>query len=64
MEKALTLFLKFLPLVFAFGFLVPVIAQGLQILGWVPPFRLSALSFALVVGGTWGLIAQWTGRWI
>ena len=64
MEKALTLFLKFLPLVFAFGFLVPVIAQGLQILGWTPSFGLSALSCALIVGGIWGGFAQWKGRWI
>lgn len=63
-EKLLTIILKLLPLIFAFGFLVPVIAQGTIALGWVPPFGLSALTFALIVGGGWGLIAQFKGRWI
>lgn len=64
MEKILGLMLKFLPLIFAFGFLVPVVMQGTQALGWTPPFGLSALTFAVIIAGSWGLIAQVTGRWI
>ncbi len=64
MEKALGILLKLLPLIFAFGFLVPVIAAGMQAIGWTPPFGFSALTFALVVGGGWGLFAQITGRWV
>ena len=64
MEKLLGLLLKLLPLIFAFGFLVPVIMQGTKALGWVPPLGLSALSFALIVGGGWGLFAQVKGRWL
>lgn len=64
LEKILGLVLKFLPLIFAVGFLVPVIAQGTEAIGWTPPFGLSTLTFALVIGGTWGLIAQIKGRWI
>ena len=64
MEKALGAVLKLLPLIFAFGFLVPVIMQGMIALGWTPPLGLSVLAFALIVGGAWGLFAQVTGRWV
>lgn len=64
MEKALTLFLKFLPLIFAFGFVIPVIAEGTKALGWTPPLGLPPLLFALIIGGAWGLIAQIKGRWL
>ena len=64
MERTLKLIAGALPLVFAFAFLVPVIDQGMQALGLTAPLGLSTLTFALVVGGTWGLIAQTTGRWV
>ncbi|OAO03860.1 hypothetical protein [Parasphingorhabdus sp.] len=64
MEKALTLFLKFLPLIFAFGFVIPVIAQGTKALEWTPPLGLTPLWFALIIGGAWGLFAQIKGRWL
>jgi hypothetical protein len=53
-----------LPLIFAFGFLVPVIAQGMIALGWQAPFGLETLTFALIIGGALGLLAQLRGRWI
>lgn len=53
-----------MPLVFAFAFLVPVIDQGMQAMGLGAPFGLSTLTFALIVGGGWGLSAQITGRWV
>lgn len=64
MERALKLIAAMLPLLFAFAFLVPVIDQGMQALGLPAPLGLTTLTFALVVGGAWGLIAQVTGRWI
>lgn len=64
MERVLKLIAASLPLVFAFAFLVPVIDQGMQAVGLAAPFGLSTLTFALIVGGTWGLIAQTTGRWV
>ena len=64
MERVLKLIAAGLPLVFAFAFLVPVIDQGMQALSLAAPFGLSTLTFALIVGGAWGLIAQVTGRWI
>jgi len=64
MERALKFVVWILPLVFAFAFLVPVIDQLMQAAGIAAPFGLSTLTFALIVGGTWGLIAQIRGRWI
>lgn len=64
MSSRLALIMKFLPLIFAFGFVVPVIAQSMAAMGWASPFGLSNLHFALIAGGSWGLIAQIKGRWI
>lgn len=64
MERALRTVAAILPLLFAFAFLVPVIDQGMQALGVGAPFGLSTLTFALIMGGGWGLFAQVTGRWI
>ncbi|MEM7665105.1 MAG: hypothetical protein AAF250_04565 [Pseudomonadota bacterium] len=64
MERALKFIAGILPIVFASAFLVPVIDQGMQAAGLSAPFGLSTLTFALIVGGAWGLFAQVTGRWI
>lgn len=64
MERTLQLVANALPLIFAFAFLVPVIDQGMQALGLAAPLGLSTLTFALIVGGAWGLFAHVTGRWI
>ncbi|NQX94670.1 MAG: hypothetical protein HRT64_07105 [Erythrobacter sp.] len=64
MESALKAVAWSLPIIFAFAFLVPVIDQGMQAMGLGAPFGLSTLTFALIVGGAWGLFAQITGRWL
>ncbi|MEL6237726.1 MAG: hypothetical protein AAFQ90_03935 [Pseudomonadota bacterium] len=64
MERAIKLVAAGLPLIFAFAFLVPVIDQGMQAVGLPAPFGLSTLTFALVVGSAWGMLAQTTGRWL
>lgn len=64
LENGLKVFVWFLPLMFAFAFLAPAMAQGMQTLGLSAPFGLSTLAFALIVSGAWGLFAQVTGRWI
>ena len=64
MERALKMVAWSLPLVFAFALLAPVIDQGMQALGLAAPFGLSTLTFALIIGGAWGLFAQTTGRWL
>jgi len=64
MERGLKAIVWFLPLIFAFAFLVPVIDQGMQALGLSAPFGLSTLTLALILAGAWGLFAQVTGRWV
>ncbi|MEL7445980.1 MAG: hypothetical protein AAGK02_09215 [Pseudomonadota bacterium] len=64
MERTLRIVAAALPLIFAFAFVVPVINQGMQALELSAPFGLSTLTFALIVGGTWGLFAEVTGRWV
>lgn len=64
MERVLKSIAAILPLVFAFAFLAPLFDQGMQALSITPPFGLTTLTLALIVAGTWGLIAQVTGRWI
>lgn len=36
----------------------------MQAMGLTAPFSLSTLTFALILGGAWGLFAQITGRWV
>ncbi|MEL7198322.1 MAG: hypothetical protein AAGL10_08405 [Pseudomonadota bacterium] len=64
MESAVKFFATNLSLVFAFAFLVPVIDQTMQATGIAAPFGLTTLTFALIIGGAWGLLARVTGRWI
>lgn len=64
MEKLLKLIVAGLPLLFAFGFLVPVIMQIMQASQINAPFGLTTLTFALITGGGYGVIAQIRGRWL
>lgn len=64
MEKLFKPAIALLPMLFAIGFLVPLITQAVATLRWQPPLGLSDLTFALILGGGWGLIAQVTGRWV
>jgi hypothetical protein len=52
------------PLLFGLGFLVPLTAQVIRLMGWPTPFDLSPLMMGLIIGGGLGLIAQIRGRWI
>jgi hypothetical protein len=56
--------LFFGPLIFAFGFLAPLIMQTMARAGIQPPFGLSPLVFALSIAGLLGLVAQVRGRWL
>ncbi|TNE37921.1 MAG: hypothetical protein EP347_07060 [Alphaproteobacteria bacterium] len=53
-----------LPLIFAFGFLTPVMHQAINALGWTPPFGLTPLVFSMILCGAWGLVAQFRGSWL
>ena len=64
MERIVAALFKLLPLIFAFGFLAPVLDQVLVAIGLQPPLGLNTLSFSLIIAGVWGLIACVKGRWI
>ena len=63
-SKALKYIVFALPLLFAIGFLAPLMAQGMIALGWSAPAGLTPIQFGLVVAGIWGLVATFTGRWL
>lgn len=52
------------PIIFALGFLAPLIAQSAIRLGFDAPFGLSPLAFGFAAAGISGLAAQIRGRWI
>lgn len=58
----MTVVARFLPLIFAVGFLAPLISQSLTAIGWSVPFGNLLFGVAVAIG--WGLIAQFRGRWI
>lgn len=64
MKRAIQLFAASLPLVFGLAFLAPLIDQGMQAVSLSAPFGLSTLALGLIIGGSWGLFAIKTGRWI
>ena len=64
MERGLKLILSLLPMIFALGFLAPLIAQSMAALGWSAPLELGTMTFSLILAGTLGLVAQLRGRWV
>ena len=58
--------IKFLfsPALFGFAFIAPLIAQLLAVSPLNTPFGINNLIIGLIIGGTWGLIAQWRGSWV
>lgn len=56
--------LHYMPVLFGFLFLGPLIAQTMDRLGWSAPPGLSTLALGLIVGGSWGLFAFFRGSWI
>ena len=63
-EKLLKTIFFLGPLIFAVGFLVPLIAQSASAMNWAPPFGLSPLEFGFATAGPFGLLAQFRGSWI
>lgn len=55
--------LQLKPLIFGFGFLAPLIAQIAALGAWDLPFGQTPLALGLAVGGVWGALATWKGRW-
>ena len=52
------------PLIFAFGFIAPLITQLLTRWGYETVAGVPALGVGLFVALVWGSWAQWRGRWI
>lgn len=52
------------PLIFAFGFIAPLISQILKRSGYVDVFGWPPVVVGLVLAAIWGGIAQYRGRWI
>ena len=58
------LFFTWKPLIFAFGILMPLVAQGLIALKVPLPETVPPLLIGFGVAALWGGVAQWKGRWI
>lgn len=52
------------PVLFGIGFLARLIAAFLTSVGISAPLGLTEMQTGLIVGGTWGLVAKFGGRWI
>jgi hypothetical protein len=64
MAAVLKQVLAWMPFFFGIGFIAPLIAQ-LMVLWQIPaPLGLSPILCGLLVGGSWGLIANIRGRWL
>ena len=64
MEAGVKRLFAVMPFLFGIGFIAPLIAQSMAVWGLSAPLGMSRLTFALVIGGSWGLIANIRGRWL
>ena len=56
--------LAWMPFFFGIGFIAPLIAQVMAVWDIAAPFGISRIAFGLMIGGTWGLVANIRGRWL
>ena len=64
MAMVLKQILAWMPFLFGLGFIAPLIAQAMTAGDVAAPFGISRIGFGLIIGGTWGLIANLRGRWL
>jgi hypothetical protein len=64
MDAAVKKLFAVMPFLFGIGFIAPLIAQVMAAWGWTAPFGMSRIGFGLILGGSWGLIANIRGRWL
>lgn len=64
MSAVLKQTLAWMPFLFGIGFIAPLIAQLMVAAGVAAPFGASRITFGLLLGGAWGLIANVRGRWL
>lgn len=62
--RLIGLFFQFKQLVFAFGILMPLIAQALILLKAPLPEAIPPYAVGFAIAALWGGFAQWKGRWI
>ncbi len=56
--------LAWMPFFFGIGFIAPLIAQVMVRWDVPAPFGISPIAFGLIIGASWGLIANIRGRWL
>jgi len=64
METVIKKFFAIMPFLFGIGFIAPLVAQLMAVWDIPAPFGTSRIAFGLLLGGTWGLIANIRGRWL
>jgi len=52
------------PLIFAFGFIAPLITAIISQAGLELPSGVTPIMVGLALGGLWGVYAQIKGRWL
>ncbi|MEQ9315866.1 MAG: hypothetical protein RLN72_08430 [Henriciella sp.] len=64
MTSVIKAIFQFGPLIFAFGFLMPLTAQAISAAGWTLPFGMTPLWAGFIIAALLGLTAQIRGRWL
>ena len=64
METAAQKLFAVMPFLFGIGFIAPLIAQLMAYWQIEAPFGLGRVAVGLIIGGTWGAIANIRGRWL
>ena len=64
MQQALKGLFFVMPFLFGLGFIAPVTAEAMDVLGLAAPLGLPPIGFGLLFGGLWGLYATVKGSWV
>ncbi|HEU0100615.1 MAG TPA: hypothetical protein VFQ67_17785 [Allosphingosinicella sp.] len=64
MQQALKGIFFIMPFLFGIGFIAPVTAELIPVLGVALPANLAPLTVGLLLGGGWGLYATIKGSWL
>ena len=63
-EKLIKLLFEVGPILFAIGFLVPLVIQFFELIEISSILGFSSQTMGIVFAATWGVVAQLRGRWI
>ena len=64
MDTAVARLMKVMPFLFGIGFIAPCIAQIVPGAARGLGLAMSPVAFGLLVGGSWGLVTTYRGRWL